>query len=343
MPIVKTHPVRAPRVAILHSWLSTQSEGWWRHVFDDAHVPFEYISVQGVAADADLRSKFDVILFPPVGRPPDAIVNGQPTDWGNALPWKKTPETPNLGSEDETDDMRPGLGYAGIAHLQQFARNGGLLVTSMDTASMVVSAGITPGVTLGTARNLNIVGSVVRAKIVDATSPIAYGYGNDLSIWCFNGPIFNLTNVVGAAGRRQLGPEFGDRPTGRGTLDDVDVPQGRDRAEIPDEPKAEPWQALPPTDEQLRAGINVIPPEARARVIFRYADNRNLLVSGLVEGGAELARHPAVVDVPVGQGHIVLFSNNPVWRGETEGSYSLVFNAILNFDHLDAGRTLDQK
>jgi hypothetical protein len=32
-----------------------------------------------------------------------------------------------------------------------------------------------------------------------------------------------------------------------------------------------------------------------------------------------------------------------VWRGETEGSYFLVFNAILNFDSLNAGRTLYAK
>jgi hypothetical protein len=43
-----------------------------------------------------------------------------------------------------------------------------------------------------------------------------------------------------------------------------------------------------------------------------------------------------VVDVPHGKGHVVLFANNPMWRGETTGSYFLVFNAILNFDHLDA-------
>jgi len=343
VPTVKTHPVRAPRIAILHSWLSTQSEGWWRHAFDDAHVPYEYVSVQDVAAAADLKSRFDVIVFPPVGRSPEAVINGQPTDWGNPLPWKKTAETPNLGTEDQTEDMRPGLGFAGVTHLQQFARDGGLLITSMDTASLAVSAGLTPGVTIGSARNLKIVGSVVRSKVVDGASPIAYGYGDDLAIWCFNGPIFNLTNVVGAPGRRPLGPDIGTRPTGRGTLDDFDVPQGRDRVEAPEEPKAEAWQALPPTDDQLRTGINVIPPNARPRVILRYADNRSLLVSGLVEGGAEIAQHPAVVDVPVGKGHVVLFSNNPVWRGETEGSYFLVFNAILNFDNLNAGRTLDAK
>jgi hypothetical protein len=44
-----------------------------------------------------------------------------------------------------------------------------------------------------------------------------------------------------------------------------------------------------------------------------------------------------------GSGHVVLFSNNPVYRGETQGSYSLVLNTILNFDSLDAGRKLAEK
>jgi len=29
-----------------------------------------------------------------------------------------------------------------------------------------------------------------------------------------------------------------------------------------------------------------------------------------------------------------MFANNPVYRGEAIGSYDLVFNAILNYDHL---------
>jgi hypothetical protein len=50
-----------------------------------------------------------------------------------------------------------------------------------------------------------------------------------------------------------------------------------------------------------------------------------------------------VVDVPVGKGHVVLFANNPIYRGETIGSYALVFNAIMNFDSLNAGRKVDEK
>jgi hypothetical protein len=97
------------------------------------------------------------------------------------------------------------------------------------------------------------------------------------------------------------------------------------------------------TAEQMRNGINVIPPQYRPRVVLRYGDSRELLVSGLLDGGGEIAQHAAVVDIPVDKGHVVLFSNNPIWRGETQGSYFLVFNAILNFDHLDAGRTLDER
>lgn len=95
-PSVKTHPVRAARVAILHTWLSTQTEGWWRQALDSMHVPYGYISTQTVAKDADLNAKYDVILFPPVGRfvSPDLIINGLSTDWGNPLPWENTPETP---------------------------------------------------------------------------------------------------------------------------------------------------------------------------------------------------------------------------------------------------------
>ena len=342
-PSVKTHPVRAPRVALLHTWLTTQTEGWWRQAFDIAKVPYAYISTQQNAKDDSLNAKYDVIVFPPVGRGPEAIVNGMPM-WGNALPWKKTTETPNLGSEDQTDDMRPGLGWNGVAHLQDFVRQGGLFLTVMDTADLAVSSGFTPGLTVAQRQRLRIVGSVVRSRTIDATSPIAYGYTDNLALWCDNGPIFNISSIFGGRGGRRLGPDDGgNRPTGRGTADDQDTPQGRPGIEMPVEPRTDVWQAVPVTDEQLRNGINVIPPAARPRVVLRYADTKDLLVSGLVENGGEIAQHAAVVDVPLERGHVVAFSNNPIWRGETEGSYFLVFNALLNFDQLDAGRKVDPK
>jgi hypothetical protein len=73
--------------------------------------------------------------------------------------------------------------------------------------------------------------------------------------------------------------------------------------------------------------------------VLRFAADKELLLSGMITGGNEIAEKPAVVDVPHGKGHVVLFANNPMWRNETMGSYFLVFNAIMNFDHLSAGRT----
>ncbi|HKS81992.1 MAG TPA: M14 family zinc carboxypeptidase [Candidatus Acidoferrales bacterium] len=344
-PSVASHPVRAARVAILHTWFSTQTEGWWREALDEMKIPYAYINTQVVSRESDLRSKYDVILFPPVGYAgdPTRIIKGMPTDWGNPLPWKTTPETPNIGILDSSDDIRPGLGWDGVAHLHDFVKQGGVLVTVMDTANFAVSLGFTNGVSIARPRAMKIIGTVVGARLVDDASPIAYGFTGKLSVYCDNGPIFDLSNTVSGRRFRRLGGEFGERATGRGTLSDPDFVPGRGAIVAPEEPKAETWQAEPVTDEQLRNGINIIPPAERPRVIFRYADARDLLVSGLVEGGNEIAQHAAVIDVPLDAGHVVLFSNDPVYRGETEGSYSLVLNTILNFDHLNAGRKLDPK
>ncbi len=339
-PAVKTHPVKAARVAVMHTWLSTQDEGWWRLAFDQLQVPFTYISTQDAAREGDLRSKYDVIIFAPVGRGAAAIINGLPM-YGNALPWKTTTLTPNLGKTDETDDMRPGLGWNGLINLQKFVQNGGVLITSMDTSEFAVTYNFTPGVSVGRQQRLRAIGDILRIKAVDSSSPIAYGYGESMAMYCSNGPIFNISNsLFGGGGRRGGG---GGRATGRGTPDDPDTVQGRPPAEAPEMPKAEVWQALPLTDEQRRNNGGIIPPQMRPRVVLRYADMRELFVSGLLDGGDEIAQHPAVVDAPYGNGHVVLFSTNPFWRGQTSGSYFLVFNAIMNFDNLNAGRKLDDK
>ena len=76
----------------------------------------------------------------------------------------------------------------------------------------------------------------------------------------------------------------------------------------------------PVTDDMLRNPTNLIPPDQRPRVILRFSDQRDLLVSGLLGDGGSIAQRPVVVDVPVERGHVVLFANNPVWRGSTIGN-----------------------
>jgi hypothetical protein len=338
-PTVKTHPLKIARLAVMHTWLSTQDEGWWRLALDQLRVPYDYISTQDVSKDPDLKAKYDVIIFAPVGRGSAAIVNGMPM-YGNPIPWKTTPLTPNLGKIDSTDDMRPGLGFSGLQNLQKFVQQGGVFLTVDDTADLAVSYNFTPGVSIQRAQRLRAVGSILRTKTVDVASPIAYGYGDSLAMYCANGPIFNLSNLAGGRGGRTRSTQ---RATGRGTPDDPDTPQGRTPAELPEPPKAEVWEAVDLTDEQRRNGVYVIPPAQRPRVILRYADSRDLFVSGLLDGGDEIAQHAAVIDSPLGNGHVVLFSTNPIWRGQTKGSYFLVLNTILHFDNLNAGRKAEEK
>ncbi len=337
-PSVKTHPIRAARIAMMHTWLTTQDEGWYRIGLDQLQVPFAYISTQDVSRDANLKSKYDVILFAPVGRGAQAIINGLPM-YGNPLPWKKTQLTPNLGGIDETDDMRPGLGWSGLQNLQKFVKDGGLFITVDDTAEFAVNFGFTAGVSASRSQRLRAIGAILRTKTVDASSPIAYGYGDSLAMYCFNGAVYNINNGVGGRGGRSQ-----QRATGRGTTDDPDTPQGRPPVEIPEPtPKVEAWEAPPVTEEQRRNAVGLIPPGQRPRVVLRYADSRDLFVSGLLDGGDEIAQRAAIIDVPSGNGHVLLFSTNPFWRGQTKGSYFLVFNAIMNFDSLNAGRKLDEK
>jgi hypothetical protein len=345
-PSVKTHPSSAARIALLHTWINTQDEGWWRQTLDFRGVPFDYISTQDVTKEADLRSKYDVILFPPVGgRAGRAIIEGMPM-YGNPIPWKTTELTPNIGKIDSTDDIRPGMGWEGLTHLQKFVHDGGVLITVEDTADFAVNYGLTQGVSVGNGQRLKVIGSILKSKVVDGASPIAYGYTDDLSIYADSPPLFGVSATAGGRGGRgggggEAGPR---RVTGRGMPDEQDQPQGfAQLGPREEQPRVEAWQYAPIQEEQRRNGINIIPPQYRPRVVMRFGDARDLLVSGLLDGGNELAQRPMVVDVPVEKGHVVVFANNPIWRGETQGSYGLVFNAILNHDHLDAGRKLDAK
>ena len=69
------------------------------------------------------------------------------------------------------------------------------------------------------------------------------------------------------------------------------------------------------------------------------ANANDLLLSGTLAGGETLSGRAAAVDVNLGKGHIVMFALRPFWRWQTQGTYMLAFNAILNWDHLDAGKT----
>jgi hypothetical protein len=87
--------------------------------------------------------------------------------------------------------------------------------------------------------------------------------------------------------------------------------------------------------EDQDADLTAQQARTRPRVVMSFTPKRDSLrLSGLLVNGEELAGRPAVIDAPVGQGHVVMFAIRPFWRWETQGSFALAFNAILNWNDL---------
>jgi dipeptidyl aminopeptidase/acylaminoacyl peptidase len=347
---VKRHEISVPRIALLHTWVNTQNDGWFRLALDECEVPYSYISDQEIRATPDLKAKYDVIIFPPVTSSLPTLINGvrkrlleDGSDFGGAVPFKSSELTPNLGGVDDTDDIRGGLGFEGLAHLKTFVEKGGVFVPIAASAGLPLGLGMVEHVTIAEARQLQASGSVLRAGVQDKGSPIAYGYDDTVALYFNQAPVFRVSLAGGGGGRGGAGGPGGEsaaRTTGRGSASDPDIPQGRALREFEREPTLPPAERelhIEPEMREYLAGT-ILPARMWPRVVVRWSEEKDLWVSGMLAGGSELAGTPAVIDVPLGKGHIVLFGNNPMWRHETHGSFMLLLNTALHYDHLHAGR-----
>jgi len=337
LPSVKTHDLDAPRIALLHSWISTQDEGWFRIAFEKLSIPYTYISIQDIRDEENLRGKYDVIIFPPVGSfgKIQRIVNGIGGE--SPIPWKKSDKYPNLGGPDSRDDIRGGLEMKGILHLREFIEKGGLFMPLTTNASLAIDYGLVESVSVVKSKNLKVAGSVLSAAIADPLSPIIYGYERNLGVYFSGEPVLETGTkaILGDIDFEELiMGETKERPSGRGNLKDPDVIQGRP-AKV--EKISGAGTGIPPEYKEMFDLY--MPPDLKSiRVVMRFETADKLFISGLLEGADELANRAAVIDVPLGAGHIVFFALNPMWRQETQGSFFLVFNTILNYKNLDAGR-----
>ena len=285
---VRSHDIKLPRIALMHSWLETQNEGWIRFAFEQMGVPFTYISDQQLRKP-EFLDRFDVVMYPHVSGPVTSLLNGRPMT-GPAIPWKKTAATPHLGKWDETDDVRPGMGPQGLATLRRFVERGGLLITTGNSSRLPIDMGFNTTASVVTTTRLNARGGIYRAQPVEKNSPILYGYDQaSFPIYFNQAPVMTVT---------------------------------------PRDTTTEPGSVDP--------GILAERERMRAKTILRYHSSADsLLVSGLLVAGDELAGRSAVVDAPLGRGHVVMFGIRPLWRWQSQGSFAMPLNAIANWNRLD--------
>jgi len=75
------------------------------------------------------------------------------------------------------------------------------------------------------------------------------------------------------------------------------------------------------------------------QVLMQFPGGDANVLSGLMKGSAEIHNRPAIVDVPVGRGRVILFATNPCYRWQNFGEFRMLFNAIINYNSNGTGNS----
>jgi len=299
LPNVPRHNAKAPRIGMWVPWADTDSIGWIRYSLDQRKVPYTYLRDEDIRA-GNLRSKIDVLLYGHVDLELAEQIEGLPKTW-SPMPFLKTPQTPSFGIPAESEDITGGIGYEGLAQIQRFVDEGGLMVTLGSGTMLALEGGLvrfvrrsSGGVPRSAAggggsssaaaqqAGTRTPGAHVRVTFDRPDHPIAYGY--PVHTWVFrqNFPLYNTP-------RR--------------------------------------WLRMAYCTTCLDG------PEDRSGVVMEWGDrsNKDFVVSGQAWGEDNLIGRPAILDMPVGKGHIVSFNFNPMHRDMNRGDQRLLWNAILNW------------
>jgi len=281
---VPMHDLDLPRVAMFSTWGSTQDVGWVRYAFDKFEVPYELIYKERVN-QGNLRNAYDVILIPSQAGSGKRLVFDVESR-GKPIPYKKDDRFKSLGVYGESDDMTGGMGLQGVAELEKFVKEGGLLVTLGAASYFPAEFGLTPRVDAArTTQQFYAPGPIIEAEILQPEHPIFYGYEKKvIPVRYASGPLLSV--------------QTNQNP--------FEAPAG--------------------------------PPPTPQGVLMRYPGGDDRVMSGLMRGAAEIRNRPAIVEQPSGKGHVILFAGNPCYRWQNFGEFNMLFNTVLNFNDLEAGR-----
>lgn len=299
-----THEVTLPRVAIYHSWIDTQAEGWVRFTLEQKGIPYISIDKDDLKA-GKLRSKFDVVIIPHMYAGTSNFINGIDASFG-PMPYTKTTEYSSHGTPDSTDDMTGGPGYDGIGNLSNFVKEGGVLIPLSNSAATIADLGIGSQVSSFNPNGLFHPGSVVTVKSRNNTSPILYGYPETFHVFKGNGLLLGTAKY----NRNLMVLQYGTEPL-KDEEEYTDEIMGMETEENNDSEEK---------DENENAEADEKPP---------------YVLSGMVRNEKEIIGQGAIFNVPIEKGRVIFFTFNPLHRYLNHHDSSLLWNVLLNWNYLD--------
>ncbi len=210
------------------------------------------------------------------------------------LPYTRTPDFPSLGGPTSSPDITGGLTWRGVGNIEEFVRAGGLLVTLGGASTLPLDGGIARNVRRARVKDLETPGSHLRARFSRPDHPLGWGYPETTVVFREDTPVYEVRR----ADRGRILLHYGAKPLADPAFAEEDDP-GDDAAAKEKKPGEPP-----------------------------------LVVSGGIKGAKDLAGKPAVLEIPTGRGRILAFDFDPIHRYQTPATFRLVWNALLNWNHL---------
>jgi len=305
-PEVASHAAPVPRLGLWVPWADTDTIGWARYSLDQRHIPYIYVRDEDIRA-GKLRERYDVLLYGHVDLELAEQIQGIPRAWG-PMPFKKTSSTPSLGTPAESDDITGGIGWSGLAELQRFVDAGGLLITLGSGSMLPLEGGMVRGVRResgGVPRSTQGGGGAAAAASQSA-----------------------VTRTPGAHLRVSFARP--DHPIAYGYSARTHV--FRQNFTVYSIPRR--WLRMAYCTTCLDGPLD------RSGVVLEWGDREGapLVVSGQAWGGEGLIGHPAILDLRSGAGHVIAFNFNPLHRDLNRGDQRMLWNAIINWRAILAGR-----